>query len=83
MDGDTDYLVSWEGLSEKYDSWIPEVEIDPSLRANFEKSKTSAVYEVECLRDKKKIKGKLWYKVHWVGFESGDDTWEPETNIHD
>ncbi|XP_072267863.1 chromodomain Y-like protein isoform X1 [Pyxicephalus adspersus] len=38
--------------------------------------------EVERIVDKRKNKkGKTEYLVHWKGYDSGDDTWEPEQHL--
>ncbi|XP_040287978.1 chromodomain Y-like protein isoform X1 [Bufo bufo] len=40
------------------------------------------LYEVERIVDKRKNKkGKIEYLVHWKGYDSGDDTWEPEQHL--
>ncbi|KAE8597808.1 hypothetical protein XENTR_v10016607 [Xenopus tropicalis] len=40
------------------------------------------LYEVEQIVDKRKNKkGKIEYLVHWKGYDSGDDTWEPEQHL--
>ncbi|XP_063779149.1 chromodomain Y-like protein isoform X1 [Pseudophryne corroboree] len=40
------------------------------------------LYEVERIVDKRKNKkGKIEYLVHWKGYNSGDDTWEPEQHL--
>ncbi|XP_069816311.1 chromodomain Y-like protein [Dendropsophus ebraccatus] len=40
------------------------------------------LYEVERIVDKRKNKkGRIEYLVHWKGYDSGDDTWEPEQHL--
>ncbi|KAM4689460.1 chromodomain Y-like protein [Discoglossus pictus] len=40
------------------------------------------LYEVERIVDKRKNKkGKIEYLVHWKGYVSDDDTWEPEQHL--
>ncbi|XP_075441893.1 chromodomain Y-like protein isoform X2 [Ascaphus truei] len=40
------------------------------------------LYEVERIVDKRKNKkGKIEYLVHWKGYDSEDDTWEPEQHL--
>uniref|UniRef100_A0A2K5W0Q2 Chromodomain Y like n=1 Tax=Macaca fascicularis TaxID=9541 RepID=A0A2K5W0Q2_MACFA len=39
------------------------------------------LYEVERIVDKRKIKGKTEYLVRWKGYDSEDDTWEPEQHL--
>ncbi|CDW58444.1 Chromo domain containing protein [Trichuris trichiura] len=41
------------------------------------------VYEAERIKKKRVRKGKVEYLVHWSGYSSKDDTWEPEENILD
>lgn len=40
-------------------------------------------YEVEKILRCKKTKGEMFYLVHWKGYTSDDDTWEPEENLVD
>ncbi|KAM8966796.1 chromodomain Y-like protein [Pelodytes ibericus] len=40
------------------------------------------LFKVERIIDKRKNKkGKIEYLVHWKGYDSGDDTWEPEQHL--
>lgn len=34
------------------------------------------VYEVEKIVDHRSSKGKLWYRLRWVGYSARDDTWQ-------
>ncbi|KAH7732296.1 dnaJ subfamily B member 4 [Aphelenchoides avenae] len=38
-------------------------------------------YEVEQILKSRLVKGKTEYLVHWKGFPSSEDTWEPEANL--
>ena len=38
-------------------------------------------YEVESIKDRRIVKGKKQYLVHWAGYGSEDDTWEPLSNL--
>ena len=38
-------------------------------------------YKVEKIIGKKKIKGKIYYKVKWLGYPEEESTWEPRTNL--
>lgn len=56
----------------------------PAKKEKIKKKKeTVGVYEVEYIKGKKNINGKVSYHVHWKGYESSDDTWEPIQNIID
>lgn len=56
----------------------------PAKKEKIKKKKeTVGVYEVEYIKGKKIINGKVSYHVHWKGYESSDDTWEPVHNIID
>lgn len=56
----------------------------PAKKEKIKKKKeTVGVYEVEYIKGKKIINGKVSYHVHWKGYESSDDTWEPAQNIID
>lgn len=39
-------------------------------------------YFVEYIVDYKKERGKEWFKVHWKGYGSDADTWEPYDNLN-
>jgi len=36
-------------------------------------------FEIKSIIDKKKIKGRIYYKVWWKGFKKSESTWEPRT----
>jgi hypothetical protein len=42
-----------------------------------------AFWEVESVVGRKKIKGKVHFKIRWKGCSADQDTWEPETNLCD
>lgn len=41
------------------------------------------VYQAERILDHKKIKGKRHFLIKWSGWDSTNNTWEPEKNILD
>lgn len=47
------------------------------------RGRTKAIYEVESIVDKRIIKDKIEYKVHWKDYSSDEDTWEPVANFLD
>lgn len=51
------------------------------LKAREEAQASNNEYEVEYIVDKKVVKGKTKYLVHWKGWESSDDTWQPEEDL--
>ena len=51
------------------------------LKAKEEAVKHNNEYEVEKIVDSKTVKGKTKYLIHWKGWESSDDTWEPEETL--
>ena len=38
-------------------------------------------YNVEEIQDSKKYQGKIKYLVHWEGYPTEEDTWEPAENV--
>ena len=38
-------------------------------------------YKVESILDSRKRRGRLQYRVHWKGYPSSDDTWEPKSHL--
>jgi len=38
-------------------------------------------YEVEEILEKQRRKGKLWYKVKWIGYPSKYNQWIPEQDL--
>jgi hypothetical protein len=38
-------------------------------------------YEVECIKESKKCKGKTFYLIKWKGFNEKYNTWEPRENL--
>ena len=41
----------------------------------------SDIYEVEKIIGKRTVKGKIEYKVKWLGYKMAECTWEPEENL--
>lgn len=41
------------------------------------------VYQVESIRDKRIKKGKIQYKIKWLGYNDSECTWENESNVID
>lgn len=54
---------------------------EAKLKAKVQ-AKGSNEYEVEAIVDKKVVKGKTKYLIHWQGWDSSDDTWEPEESLN-
>ncbi|KAH7726621.1 chromo domain-containing protein [Aphelenchoides avenae] len=44
-------------------------------------SESEELFEVERVVGHKRELGKLLYKIRWVGFDEGSDTWEPASNM--
>jgi hypothetical protein len=52
---------------------------NPTTTENYDV--TEGTYEVDRIMDKRTHKGKTEYKIHWKGYHSSDDTWEPTENL--
>ena len=39
-------------------------------------------YAVECIKDSKKVKGKMFYLIKWEGFNESYNTWEPRSSLY-
>ncbi|TGO86369.1 hypothetical protein BPOR_0310g00080 [Botrytis porri] len=86
MDGENNeqWLIEWKGYPKQKDwtwesvemlredcpEWVEEKE-DGSLNGDAD------VYEVEAILDKRKVRGKVQYRVKWEGWEANYNTWEP------
>lgn len=55
---------------------------EQKLKAKVEAKKSNNEYEVEAVLDSKVYKGKTKYLIRWKGFDSSDDTWEPEETLN-
>ncbi|CDW57139.1 E3 SUMO protein ligase CBX4 [Trichuris trichiura] len=49
----------------------------------MERDSRENVYAAECIKKRRVRKGKVEYLIHWSGYSSKDDSWEPEENILD
>ena len=38
-------------------------------------------FEVNKILSSKILRGKLFYKIDWVGYDSNDQSWEPAENV--
>lgn len=78
-------LVNCNDLVKKYHEELEETIFkreEAKAKAKAEAKGTNE-YEVESIVDKKvDKKGKTKYLIHWKGWESSDDTWEPEESLH-
>ncbi|KAM0159734.1 hypothetical protein ACHAQE_004817 [Botrytis cinerea] len=78
------WLIEWKGYPKQKDwtwesvemlredcpEWVEEKEND-SLNGDAD------VHEVEKILDKRKVRGKVQYRVKWEGWEANYNTWEP------
>lgn len=39
------------------------------------------VYEVDSILNHKKEKGHMYFLIHWSGYDSTQDSWEPQSNL--
>ncbi|KAK4291002.1 hypothetical protein Pmani_036134 [Petrolisthes manimaculis] len=93
--GRTEYKVRWKGWASKYDSWLPEDEMNcPEVLKAFLKSlekmdededeeeeEQEEDWQVEKILDVREKKGKKDYLVKWVGYNAKYNTWEPQDNL--
>ncbi|XP_076041156.1 uncharacterized protein LOC143025407 isoform X3 [Oratosquilla oratoria] len=81
-----EYKVRWKGWPPKYDSWLPEEELNcPNILNKFlatlKKLEETQDWTVEKVLDTRERKGKTEYLIRWKGWGSGADSWEPEENL--
>ncbi|KAF5873582.1 putative heterochromatin protein 1 protein [Botrytis fragariae] len=86
LDGENNkqWLIEWKGYPKQKDwtwesvemlredcpEWVEEKE-NGSLNGDAD------VHEVEAILDKRKVRGKVQYRVKWEGWEANYNTWEP------
>ncbi|KAF7881001.1 uncharacterized protein EAF02_006892 [Botrytis sinoallii] len=86
LDGENkkQWLIEWKGYPKQKDwtwesvemlredcpEWVEEKE-NGSLNGDAD------VHEVEAILDKRKVRGKVQYRVKWEGWEANYNTWEP------
>jgi len=56
--------------------------LKPTLNEKTTEDVEASEYEVDKIVDVRTRRGKRQYKIRWLGFESKDDTWEPEKNLN-
>ncbi|KAK8395312.1 hypothetical protein O3P69_006181 [Scylla paramamosain] len=86
--GRTEYKVRWKGWSAKYDSWLPEEELNcPDLLNRFHATHLKNVeeeeekYEVEKILNERQKRGNKEYLVQWKNKGPKHNSWEPEENL--
>ena len=67
----------WPGYGRRPAGLVEQV--PESLRATGELEED--VYHVERLVDRRTRRGRVEYLVRWVGYDEGDDTWEPREHL--
>lgn len=55
---------------------------EAKLKAQESAKNSNNEYEVESIVDCKTVKGKTKYLIHWKGWDSSDDTWEPAETLN-
>ncbi|XP_067842196.1 M-phase phosphoprotein 8 [Heptranchias perlo] len=59
------------------------VVVEAAEKSEHESETEEDVYEVERIVDMKVSEGQVLFRVHWKGYSSEDDTWEPEAHLED
>jgi len=90
------YLIKWKDYAESENTWEPVKNLQGMpLAKDFERRMITGAlsddelsededleqYEVEAIREKKKINGVYHYLVKWEGFPETENTWEPVKNL--
>ncbi|XP_068208739.1 uncharacterized protein [Palaemon carinicauda] len=86
VEGRTEYKVRWKGWGAKYDSWLPEDELNcPDLLKRFlttlEKLEKQEDWQVESILESRNQKGKVEYLISWKDWGPKFNSWEPEENL--
>ena len=55
----------------------------PPPDSDLEDESSDSEFEVESIRDRRVYRKKVQYLVKWRGYESDDNTWEPEAHLTD
>ena len=55
----------------------------PPVESDLENESSDSEFEVESIRDRRVYRRKVQYLVKWRGYESNDNTWEPEEHLTD
>ena len=55
----------------------------PPIESDLEDESSDSEFEVESVRDRRVYRKKVQYLVKWRGYESEDNTWEPEEHLTD
>ncbi|TGO28772.1 hypothetical protein BPAE_0023g00370 [Botrytis paeoniae] len=90
LDGENNkqWLIEWKGYPKQKDwtwesvemlredcpEWVEEKE-NGSLNGDAD------VHEVEAILDKRKVRGKVQYRMKWEGWEANYNTWEPAKTL--
>lgn len=60
---------------------MADMEVDTAVPGTSKQPHGDEEYEVEEILDHKLEDGTTLYRVHWRGYNSDDDTWEPRDNL--
>ena len=59
------------------------VKAPPPIESNLEEESSDSEFEVESIRYRRVYRKKVQYLVKWRGYQSDDNTWEPEAYLTD
>ena len=52
-----------------------------AMASKKKKDPNQGLYDIQCILSSKKVRGAVFYLIHWEGYDDEDNTWEPAATI--